>query len=462
MPGDRMLDQAAQATHPQSAGARDARAVLRAAASGAASVFAVRILGAALGYALHVALARLLGASEFGLWAFAFTLMLVVGQAASIGFADSVVRYLTDAIARQDWERARGQVVAGACISLGGGAVLGLVAAALLHVFGDAAPRESVGPLMVACAILPVFALQDWLDGASRAIGRPLIATAPMYVLRPVAIVAGALIAAASSDALDAVLAMGVTFVGVFVAAGVQAVAFWRALPAQVRAARATCEWRVWLRASAPLGLVVLADQAGGFADVIALGVTAQPEETGAYFAAARIISLVGLGAFAVSAVSGRRIALHHASGERAELQAFVRTSTRWTFLASLALVLVIAPCGPLLLSLFGRDFVSAAPALAILALGLLARAASGQAEEMLVVLGHQRANARIAIICALVALTCAFPAAEFFGLVGVACVMALTAALRSILFTQAARRLTGFDPLIGRDTFSPQAKEPV
>src|SRR5690606_11038522 len=125
-----------------------------------------------------------------------------------------------------------------------------------------------------------------------------------------------------------------------------------------------------------------------------------------------------------------------------------------WTFLGSLVLVAVLTPCGPLLLSLFGRDFVSAAPALAILALGLLARAASGQAEELLVVLGHQRSSAKIAMACALVALAGSLAAAALAGPAGVAAAMALTAGMRSFLFTRAARRLTGFDPAIGRDTF--------
>lgn len=464
MPSDRTFDEAPGAARSvgdvrswsrvRRISLRNVFARIGAASSGASGVFAVRALGAGLAYALHVALARLLGPAEFGVWAFAFTLVIVAGHAASIGFPDTVVRFLTDYIARGDWARARGQVLAGACVSAGGGAAIALAAAALLFLFRDMTPRAMFAPLLMSTAILPVFALQDWMDGAARAIGRPLLAMTPIFVLRPIAILGGATIAAASSDALDAALVMGVTFAGITATAVVQAVAFWRALPAPVRAARASFEWGFWLRASAPLGLVVLADQAGGFADVLALGVLATPEETGAYFAAARIIGLVGLGTFAVSAISGRRLALHRAQGETRELQAFLRVSARWTFLGSLVLVAVLTPCGPLLLSLFGRDFVSAAPALAILALGLLARAASGQAEELLVVLGHQRSSAKIAMACALVALAGSLAAAALAGPAGVAAAMALTAGMRSFLFTRAARRLTGFDPAIGRDTF--------
>ena len=187
---------------------------------------------------------------------------------------------------------------------------------------------------------------------------------------------------------------------------------------------------------------------------MIALGFMAAPEDTGAYFAAARLVALVALGTFAVSAVYGRRFALHHGRGEMHELAAHVRASTQWTFCGSLVLVLLLAPAGPLLLSLFGRDFASASHALVILGCGLLARAACGQAEELLAVTGHERANARIAIVCAFIALAGCFIAASFFGLTGVACAMALTAAIRSVLFIRAARRLTGLDPAVGRDTF--------
>ncbi|MBX9758596.1 MAG: lipopolysaccharide biosynthesis protein [Beijerinckiaceae bacterium] len=429
-------------------------ALLGAGASGAAGVFAVRMAGAALGYCLHVALARLLGASEFGVWGFAFALILVAGHAASVGFPDTVVRYLTGYIAQGDWARARGQVIAGACVSMGIGSLIGFAGAAIVLLCRDLLPPNAVTPLLMACAILPVFALQDWMDGASRALRRPMLSMVPIFILRPVVIMGGAAIASTMSGGADAALAMGATIAAMFVTALAQAIAFWRALPAPLRNARAQFEWGAWVRASAPLGVVVLADQAGGFADVIALGFMASPEETGAYFAAARLVALVALGTFAVSVVSGRRFALHHARGESRELLEHVRASTRWTFLGSLLLVLFLAPAGPLLLSLFGRDFMSAAPALTILGCGLLARAACGQAEELLVVTGHERTSARIAIACALLALVSCFPAAELFGVTGVAAAMALTAAIRSFLFIRAARRLTGFNPAVGRDTF--------
>ena len=44
---------------------------------------------------------------------------------------------------------------------------------------------------------------------------------------------------------------MGATLAGVALTAIIQAFAFWRALPAPLRASNAAFEWRLWLGASA-------------------------------------------------------------------------------------------------------------------------------------------------------------------------------------------------------------------
>ncbi|MGE3244890.1 MAG: lipopolysaccharide biosynthesis protein [Beijerinckiaceae bacterium] len=205
---------------------------------------------------------------------------------------------------------------------------------------------------------------------------------------------------------------------------------------------------------SAPLAAVFLIDQLAAYADVLALAATAPAGDTGVYFAASRILSLVAMAPYAVSVIAGRSFALHEARGAQGDLHAAIRRTTRWSFFASCALLLVLLPAGPLLLSSFGRDFVSAAPVLTILSLGLVARAAGGHAEELLVALGHQATNAKIALASAVAALGLAFAVTPVFGPLGAAAAMACAAAIRSFLFVCAARRLTGHYTGIGRDTF--------
>lgn len=423
-------------------------------AAGALSAFAVRIAGAGLGYGLHVLLARLLGVSDCGSWATGWTVLLILGHAASLGFCESAVRFLTTYVARGEWSRARGFALTGTLVTLTFGGALELAGFVLVASLGEALPSGLAGPLGLVCVALPFFALQDWLEGVARAFGRPVLARAPVYILRPITIALLMTGAALVSAGLDATIAMAVTAAALGLCALLQAFLVVKAAPWEIRQVRGQTDLRPWFAASAPLAGVFLLDQLAAFADVLALAMTGDPATTGAYFAAARIIALVGMAPYAVSVIAGRGFAHHLARGETQALHELVRRTARWTFWSSLFLVIVLVPAGPLLLAMFGKDFVSAMPAFIILACGLLARAAAGHAEELLVAFGHQRANMRIAMIAAVIAIVFAFIATPLFGPIGAAAAMAGAATVRSFLFVRAARRLTGFHTGLAGDIF--------
>jgi O-antigen/teichoic acid export membrane protein len=420
------------------------RVGLRSAMGAAMSAFAIRIAGAGVAYALHIALARALGPAEFGLWGLSWTIILIVGHAASLGFSESVIRYVGGYTAQEDWGRARGALICGAVICLAFGLGLALLGVSVLLAARGLVPEGAFLPLLLAVAAWPLFALQDWMEGVGRALGRPALALAPGYVFRPLLIGVCALAIAFGGSFETATAAMAATLAALALAALAQAIWLLRVLPREIRAARPTFESFTWLRASAPLALVFLFDQTAAFTDVLALGVFASAEETGAYFAASRLAALAALGTYAVAVVSGRRFAQHHACGEREALEESVRQAALWTLLATLMAVVTIGACGRFLLALFGPDFVAAAPALVILLTGVLARAAGGQAEELLIMVGRQNDVVRIAFIAGTFAVAATFLAAPLFGALGVACAMAAAGGLRAALAVSAARRLVG------------------
>ncbi len=72
-------------------------------------------------------------------------------------------------------------------------------------------------------------------------------------------------------------------------------------------------------------------------------------------------------------------------------LAAFAANMVRWTFWPSFVLGALLLATGPLVLRLFGADFVNGYPVMAILICGHLARATIGPAERILGMLGQQR-----------------------------------------------------------------------
>ncbi|MFI5015899.1 MAG: polysaccharide biosynthesis C-terminal domain-containing protein, partial [Hyphomicrobiales bacterium] len=95
---------------------------------------------------------------------------------------------------------------------------------------------------------------------------------------------------------------------------------------------------------------------------------------------------------------------------------------------------------GPKLLSLFGCEFADAYPALAMLCVGVVARALAGQREAILTVLGFQRGLFWISLATLCMAVTANLILTRSFGVMGAASAAALAAIFRSAALISLAR----------------------
>jgi O-antigen/teichoic acid export membrane protein len=155
-------------------------------------------------------------------------------------------------------------------------------------------------------------------------------------------------------------------------------------------------ERKTWLSVSLPILMVE------GFyllltnTDIIMLQQFRTPDDVAIYYAAAKTLVLITFVHFAVSAAVGHRFSEYHVTEDRARLAEILSQSIRWRFWASLAASVIVLAMGPLLLSLFGPQFVDGYHLMLILAVGLLARASLGPVERLLNMVGEQRACAAV------------------------------------------------------------------
>jgi len=415
-------------------------------ARGSASALALRVGGAGLAFGLQVLLARLLGGEPFGVYSAVWIWVLVLGHMAAGGFGETVVRFLPRHQVRGQAPLARGFVLVGTVTTLAISLALALGAALLILVLGPRIDAGILPALLLACAALPLFAAQDWLEGLARALGRHTLALAPTYILRPLATAAALLAALALGLPGTAEVAVAASLAALLASTLWQALGVLRALraagldPGGPRRTRT----QGWVRASLPFMLVLGLDQLGSYADMLALGLLAAPGEVAVYFAAAKVMSIAGLVPYAAAMVVGRQFALAHATADKARLRQAARDAALWTLLGSLVAVIGLALLGRPLLDLFGPGFSAGYPVLLVLGAGLVARSASGQAEEMLAALGHGGVIVRVSGIVALATLALVGALASALGVMGAALGMAFGAALRAFLFAGAARRATG------------------
>ncbi|MDF3062796.1 MAG: polysaccharide biosynthesis protein [Microvirga sp.] len=137
---------------------RNDGAALEHAQRSAATVFAIRIAGAALAYGTQVLLARLMGRAGYGVFAIAWVWTLILGHVSLLGLSQSVCRWIPAYRARGEIERARGFLFWGAAVSLVSAMAISLVGALALWFAQDFLAQTYL-------AIVPPFIFRQGLIG---------------------------------------------------------------------------------------------------------------------------------------------------------------------------------------------------------------------------------------------------------------------------------------------------------
>ncbi|WP_191970693.1 lipopolysaccharide biosynthesis protein [Methylobacterium soli] len=433
------------------------RALRRGPARAALDVFAIRIAAAGFAYGAQVLMARLMGGAEYGIFASVWVWTAILGHTATLGLSQGACRFLPAEQARGDLDAARGFLLGGALATLAAALALTLAGLALTAFAGGRVAAPYVAPLAIAALVLPLFALQDYLEGVARSQNWAVLAIAPPYLLRQGLIMAAMVGSVLLGAPAQASVALSCTLLATGVAVALQAVLLIvrlrRVLPPGPRRFR----WRIWLGACLPISAVDLAAAGFGFVDVVVLGFLLPPAAIGLYFAATRIQQLVVFVHYAASAATAQRFSALHAQGERAALAALVRRQGQAVFGATALVGLGLVAAGPLLLGLFGPEFRDSLPILAVLVAGSVGAALFGPAEDLLTMLGGERLCAVItAAMLGLAVLAC-LVLVPWLGPIGAALALAGVTLLRGFALARAARSVHGLaTPVWSRLTTRP------
>jgi O-antigen/teichoic acid export membrane protein len=356
--------------------------------------FLIRVASAGLIYLSQIILARWLGSHEFGLYVYVWTVVLVIGDMSDLGLAMSAQRFVPEYAKSDAFDRLRGFLSGSRWIAVGSATVMAATGIATVHLLQHVIADDLLVPLWIAFATLPFYTLMQMQDGIARAHNWVNVALLPTYVVRHLimlALVSAAYLLRLPADAEVAVIAVATALLLTVIG---QSIVLNRKLAREVGPGPKRYECKTWLSVSLPILMVE------GFyllltnTDIVMLKQFRTTDDVAVYYAAAKTLVLITFVHFAVSAAVGHRFSEYHVTDDRDRLAAILSQSIRWTFWASLAASAVVLAMGPVLLSLFGPQFVDGYHLMLILAVGLLARASLGPVERLLNMLGQQRACA--------------------------------------------------------------------
>jgi len=416
-----------------------------------ASIWAlgIKVLSALFSYLMFVALAKVLGQDDFGVFGFAFSLGLFFSKLGGGGQDSLMVRVLPRHDGDMDSEIRTGAIRFGYGITLGMSVLLALALAAYLVIREP--QSEALDHALLATALFfPVMALADVQAGILRGHGSVVGALAPRDVVWRALMTGGAFLwVAARFGDVEAGTVLNACAVSLAMVLAVQAVTHRATRPWRVLAASARYDFRDWGRLSVPFWLTAVVSFGAPTLSVVVLGLVIPPEETGPFFAAVKTAQLMSLLLLAASMVSSPLISRQYGRGDQAAVQAICAVVALASTCFAAGAFAFIAIAGDGLLTMFGEGFARAHPELVVVAIGYLINAACGPNGALLNMTAHQTVAMRITVIVNAVGLAVLPVATLLAGSLGAAAAVAGITVAWNLWMVVHARRTLGIDPSI-------------
>jgi O-antigen/teichoic acid export membrane protein len=424
----------------------DLKGLLRSGLSKSLVSLGIKVATAGLTYLSYVVLSRLMGATDYGYFAFGLSLATILAIGANFGQQTAILRYWPAEMVAGHPERALNALRAGGAITLvaGGAVSVGLMLASFAT---DVAGHGPVLHLYAAAALILPLAFAEYWSSVLRAQGSVWTGLAPRDLIWRGALPLAVVLLWYAGVALSGWAALLLTAALLATALALQYL-FARARRYEIAASAAGlgAYWREHGTASRSFFLGTVLDSAALNIDIIFVGLLVAPAAAGVYFNAFRTAGLLTLFMFAITLVAAPMVAHHYHAGEMRKAQAITALCAWAGFLFSLVVFAGFLLFGEQVMGLFGGDQQQGALLLVILSVGLLVDAATGPSRIVMMMTGHERAYVRIFGAVIVSGMLVQVPVILAWGALGAAIVNTLARIVAQLAIAWYSHRRIGLD----------------
>lgn len=361
-------------------------------ARAASGTFGLKIANTGLLFLASVFLARLLGASGFGAYAYAIAWVNLLTVFAVMGLDRLVVREIAIYVKQSSWGLLGGILrwssIMTVFISLG----IALISAGIAWIFTKGGSSQMTIVFWIAIVMLPFVTLTRLWQSTLQGLKHIVVGQLPEMLIRPVLFIIfigmAYIIYGGNIDVVHAtgfqVIAAGIAFI--FCTLQLR-----KLLPSSVYNVDKVYRRKQWIRSALPLLFISGMNIVNVRIDTIMLGIMKGAEEAGIYVVASRGSEMIGFVIVAVNVALMPTIASLYASGEMGKLQKIITRSARIMLIIAVPVFLSLILFGYWFLYLFGIEFTKGQPALIILCIGQMLNVAVGCVGTLLTMTGHER-----------------------------------------------------------------------
>jgi O-antigen/teichoic acid export membrane protein len=411
---------------------------------GSAAAFALKFMASLLGFAMFALSSRAMDQASFGSLAIIFNAMSFLSVVALCGQETLIVRSWNEYCGSGRPALARGVLTFGAQVTLGMALILAVIVGALWFVWD----RSVSGILVFAgCAFLFMHAVMQFTGQFSRVAAGLMIGETPREFMWRF-IVVGVIASYHWADIdLDASEFFIISAGAIFIAIVFQVWRVAQSIPDDVKQAMPERDIAAWIPRSFKMWVSALLDTTSQYLEVVVVGAILGPEAAAFYFVATRITNVFAMITGGISVYATSQISALFYSSAKTELQNMLRALAVISAVLNGGALLVIILGGKLLLWAFGGVYVSAYPALIVLAVGASIGALVGPATHILLLTGYEGTYPRIMGAVLLIRVVLIAILGPTFGLMGAVIGWSISTVIMALALIIACRRLVGLDP---------------
>ncbi|VAW98540.1 hypothetical protein MNBD_GAMMA23-1536 [hydrothermal vent metagenome] len=380
----------------------------------------IRAMGMGITYISLILLARWMGAEQFGIYAYVFSVISTLAIVPLFGLSYSSIPLIAEYEVDKKFAELRGLLLFGTGFVVAVSVIVSFAFAMLImaDIIGLGEYRDAI---LIGCIALPAFSLLSYLGEVSRGLGRAIAAFAPLQVLVPLIFLLLAFISFYLFDKLEATRTIWLWFFAMLALVIPQALYLLKIVVKRFPELSRNYHVRQWLKISAQFFLISIAVVLLFQMDVLILGMFHEPEIVGYYSAAARTALLVTIILQAINALGARQYATLYKMNKTDELQQLLHSLSRWLVWATAGVTVFLLLGGHYLLAFFGNNFTQAYPALAILTVAYAATVILGPVTVLLNVTGNQKVTAKVLTTAVVIGIILNSILIPIYGMVGAA-----------------------------------------
>src|ERR1700693_6020003 len=134
----------------------------------AGTIFIIRVVSAALAYLSQILLARCMGGSDYGVYVYVWTWVLLLGSMMDFGISASAQKIIPEYRTRGEHALLRGFLSGSRWMVLAVSLVVSGMLAGVVKLLSPWIGADTIVPLYIGCITLPAFVVANTQDGIAR------------------------------------------------------------------------------------------------------------------------------------------------------------------------------------------------------------------------------------------------------------------------------------------------------